>query len=130
MSFFYSFFDLNQSYYQTHRANLLTYIIARHSWGYLLLLVLAKLSIPILFISSQLQCFFLLHDKHFETDEKCFCRIDESVQHLITQSINHYDELTRVNESIFLFLVFFHKKIKLISMSFVHYSEIQHRCFW
>ena len=46
-----------------------------YSWG--VAEVLPVISLPILFISSQL--LFLLHDKHFETNEKNSNRTDESI---------------------------------------------------
>ena len=53
--------------------------------------------LPILFNSAQL--FFLLHDNHFETNEKNLIELMNRLQ-----SIDWYDGL---DESIFFFLVFF-----------------------
>ena len=52
---------------------------------YLLLSVIAKLGILILFISSQLQYFSLLHDvrQQCETDENISRRIDESINPIL-----------------------------------------------
>ena len=68
---------LNQSYYhQTHIADQLTYIIVRHSWSYILLSSSYQF-----FLSLLSFVFSLLHDKHFETNEKISCSIHESVTH-------------------------------------------------
>ena len=48
-----------------------------------------------------------MHEKHFETNEKIYNRIDESNTQFITQSIDWYGGL---DEFIFLFLVFFLEK--------------------
>ena len=77
--------------------------------------------LPILFNSAQL--FFLLHDNHFETNEKNLIELMNRLQ-----SIDWYDGL---DESIFFFLVFFPwRKLHLISLLFVHYSVIKLRYFW
>ena len=74
--------------------------------------------------------FFVLHDKHFETDEKVSCRIDNRLPNFLIQSINCYDELTGVNKSIFFFLVFFLEKTAFDLLVFVHYNVIQLSYFW
>ena len=51
--------------------------------------------------------FSQLHDKHFETDGKFLVELMNRLPHFLTQSINRYDEFTRVNESIFFFPVLF-----------------------
>ena len=66
--------------------------------------------------------FSQLHDKHFETDGKFLVELMNRLPHFITQSINRYDEFTRVNESIFFFPVLF-------SLFFVYYNVIQLRYF-
>ena len=64
--------------------------------------------LPILFNSAQL--FFLLHDNHFETNEKNLIELMNRLQ-----SIDWYDGL---DESIFFFLVFFLEKTAFDLLAF------------
>ena len=50
-----------------------------------------QFSLPILFNTPQL--FLLLHDKHFETNEKKLIELIDQLRHFITQSIDWYDGL-------------------------------------
>ena len=100
---------LNQSYHQTHIADEVTYIIAK---AYL---KQYQSLLPILFPSSQL--FFLLHDKHFETNEKISNRIDAS-------NTPFYNLSTGM-------MGWMNLELHLMSLLlFVHYSAIKLRYFW
>ena len=67
---------------QTHIADKLTYIIARHRWSYLF-----SLSFQLIFLDCMIN--ILRH-------EKLFGRIDESITPFITQSIDWYDLTGRI----------------------------------
>ena len=44
----------------------------------------------------------------------------DRLPHFIAQSIDHYDDLTKVNESIYFILVFFPEKTAFDLLVFVH----------
>ena len=72
-----------------------------------------QFSLPIFFDSSQL--FFLVHDKHFEANEKNPIELLNRLPHFIAQSIDCYVGL---DESIFFFLVFFLEKTAFDLLAF------------
>ena len=80
------------------------------------------ISLSFLFNSSQL--FFLLHDKHFETNEKNSNRIDESI------TIHRLVWWVGWNHFLFSSLHSLCKKLHLIALRFVHCSMIKLRYFW
>ena len=56
-----------------------------------------------------------LHDKHFETDEKISCRVDESITILDNAIHRLIPWIDKIDESIFLYLAtFFWRKLNLI----------------
>ena len=97
---------LNLPYDQTHIADELTYVIAKVQLWKLPVIVLLRVMAEVAIYP--LSVFSHLRDKHFETDEKISCRIDESIN---TISIDRYLDLTRVINS----FSFFWKKLYLIS---------------
>ena len=66
---------LNLPYDQTHIADELTYVIAKVQLWKLPVIVLLRIMAEVAIHSV----FSHLRDKHFETDEKISCRIDESI---------------------------------------------------
>ena len=71
-----------------------------------------------------------LHDKHFETDKKISCRIDESITILDNTIHRLIRWIDKIDESIFLYLApFFWRKLNLIYLCFVHYRMTQLRYF-
>ena len=62
--------------------------------------------------------------------KKVPCRIDESITPFCNTTLRPVCWVDKSDESIFFFLVFFWRKLHLISMFFVQYSVIQLRYFW
>ena len=52
----------------------------------------------------------MLHDKHFEADQKIILEMVNQLPHFVTRSIDHYDKMKRVKEFIFFSLVLFTEK--------------------
>ena len=72
-----------------------------------------------------------LHDKHFETDEKISCRIDDSITPFYTtihRLVWWVDK--ECFESIFFFLVFLLEKTAFDLLIFFHFNVLQLRYFW
>ena len=67
------------------------------------------LGYPFFLLSLSSNVFSLLHDEHFEADEKFLVELMNRLPHFIHNASTH-NASTRVNESIFFFLVFFLEK--------------------